>query len=75
MGHCPLQECTEIHDRVEGVDLEMQEGVHCTRKVCSPDRHTGDCTDVAQPRCASCRRRKQPIQRGCGVAPMICIEY
>ena len=33
-----------------------------------------DPTEVAKPRCAICSSRKQHIQRGCGVAPMICLE-
>ena len=32
------------------------------------------CIEVAKQRCASCITRKQLLQRGCAVAPMICLE-
>ena len=50
----------------------MQEGVQRTRRVRYTD--TGHCSEVAKPKCASCRRRKQHLQRGCGVAPTTCLE-
>ena len=58
---------------MKGGYLEMHEGVQHTRRVyCYAD--TGHCIEVAKPKCVSCSWRKQHLQRGCVVAPPICLE-
>ena len=52
----------------------MNEMANVLWAYCCGVADTGHCTEVAKPRCAISRRRKQHILRGCGLAPMICLE-